>query len=147
MKNIAKSLKPGGKAVLYVSLSNEFHVIVQDEFNKIITTPTWNYYKDVLRYNNFLIPTEEWFEYAEQNNFEIVNFEMIQDTIIYETYDQFKQRFTVYGLGAEIVQVMGQELSNSFIDCYLENVYKALGLTINEPIVRVSDGLILILKK
>ena len=82
----------------------------------------------------------------EQNNFEI-SFRTIQDNVVYENYDKFKQRYTAYGLGSEILQVMGQELGNCFVDCYLENAYQALGLTMNQPITWKSDGLILTLTK
>ena len=147
MRNIAKSLKPGGTAVLYISLPNAFNKTFKDEFDNIMNSAAWNRYKDILSYNHFPIPKEIWFKYAEQNNFELVSFKTIQDSVMYENYNKFKQRFTAYGLGAEIVQVMGQEIGNHFIDCYLENVYKTLGLTIHQSIVRKSDGLVLVLKK
>ncbi|MEX0940230.1 MAG: methyltransferase domain-containing protein [Candidatus Babeliales bacterium] len=144
MKNIAKSLKPGGKAVLYISLPNKFNKTFKDEFNKIINSTLWSPYKDLLHYNHFPIPKKTWFKYAKNNNFE-VKFKTIQDSNFYENYDKFKQRYIAYGLGAEILQVMGHEIGNQFVDCYLENVYKTLGLTKEQSIVWKMDILILIL--
>jgi len=146
IKNIEKSLKIGGKAVLYISLPNEFNKTFKDEFNKIIHTEPWAQYKNILLYDHYPISKEIWFKYAEQNNMTI-SFTTIQDSVIYDSYDKFKQRYTAYGLGPEIIHVMGQEQGNHFIDCYLENCYRALGLTMNQTIVWQADGLILTLTK
>jgi len=147
LHNIAKSLKPGGKAILYIALPNAFNTLFKDTFNTIINSPSWNYYKDILSYNHFPIPKELWFDYAKQCDLEIVDFQIIQDDVTYVTCDQFKQRFTAYGVGADILHSMGEELGNRFIDYYLTIVYTALGLTADQPITRKSDGLVLVLKK
>jgi len=139
MVNIAKSLKSGGKAVLYISLPNEFNKVFKDELDTIINSTPWSDYKNILHYPRFPIPKDVWFKYAEQNSLEVVSFKTIQDKVLYENYDAFKERFSAYGLGAEIIQIMGQDLGDYFIDCYLENVYKALGLDINY--CRSKDGI------
>ena len=45
------------------------------------------------------------------------------------------------------MQVMGSDIGDNFMDCYLENFYKALGLTIDQPIVWQADAVVLTLTK
>lgn len=146
MKNIARALKPGGQAVAYISLPNEFNITFKEVFTKLINSSEWNNYKESIFYTHFPITTQTWLNYAEQNNLK-TNFNTTCDKIVYETYDAFKKRFTAFGLGSEILGVMGNEIGNCFIDDCLEQFYHALGLTLNDPIIWQSDRLILTLIK
>lgn len=145
IQTIAKSLKPGGKAVLYIGLPNAFGDVFQDEYNKLIHVDPWYYYKHV-KFIPFVIPKEMWCEYAQRNGFEITNVETFQDNTVYD-YPAFKQKYTAYGLGCEIRQAMGEDLGKVFLDIFLENVCHALGLTAGQPVTWRLDAVILTLTK
>jgi len=146
MYNIAKALKPGGKAILYISLPNEFKQAANREFYKLIHNPSWDFYSSKLSDINYAVDKEVWLQYAQQNNL-LTSFRTMHDDVVYDSYQKFKQRVTAYGIGYDIMQVMGQDTGNSFMDCYLENFYKALGLTTDQPIVWQADAIVLTLTK
>ena len=55
IKNIAQALKPGGKAILYISIPNEFKRASEREFYKLIAQDQWNSYNGKLGYDHYTI--------------------------------------------------------------------------------------------
>lgn len=147
IKNIAQSLKPSGHAVLYMSLPSEFSTLFEEVFHTLLSTPEWRHYQDILTYNSCLVEQEFWIESALKSNMRVEDFKTPHYTMVYENCQHFKSRFIAYGIGAKIMQVMGEQDGDKFVDSYLAKLFKKLGLTLDQPLTWHSHVLILRVSK
>ena len=146
IKNIARSLKPGGKAVLIITVPNQFNTRTKELFCDLVELAPWRKFKEQLGYDHHVVPVEVWLGYAKRCGL-TAEYKTIHDEVVYPNYEALKQRYSAYGICAKVLQIMDSEQGNIFVDAILGKLYQDRGLSKDQPYMVASDGVIITLTK
>ena len=139
-ESIARSLKPGGRAILYISFETESYRV----WNKCVRevadeNPAWEpFIMNKLR----LEPLDSWLDYAQNAGFKIIKHLIFERINVFPTITEFKNHVKVLD-----VAELNDEEKSRFVDKVLKKIYAAYNKKTDEPFYFKPSTLVLHLLK
>lgn len=137
IKNIVRSLKPGGKALLYVNCESD---LMQRYYKASAEVLNDN---PELQQNSskfiFLNPTETWIQWITNAGGSTINYEFVDSTRIFTT----PQALKAFLLSLNIEPRMSTEQRELFLDLLIIKLYESYNLATTEPFDYTMKAIIL----
>ncbi len=141
IRNIVRSLKSGGKALLYISCENELIHNWNIACNKVLARHP-ELQKSSLDYV-FFQPADRWVEWGEKAGASVTEQRLLDRTKIFNSMQEFKE----FTLALNIEPKMSQAQRESFLDQVISELYKIYGLSVSDPFEYTTTTLVLELRK